>query len=173
MRRLALGLLLALAACAEPPSLPRSPVAAGPDIAVRAQPVPLDESDPGRDRIGRFAWAGGVWLTSSDTSRLHGLSDIKVDPKGALIAESDEGDLLRARVTLGPDGKLTGLAGARMTALTGEDGKPPQTKAEADSEGIALFPNGDLLVSFEEHDRILLYPARGGPPHAAPSPDVR
>ena len=34
------------------------------------------------------------------------------------------------------------------------------------------MPGGDLLISFEEHDRIWLYPKDGGPPRAVPSPAV-
>jgi hypothetical protein len=57
--------------------------------------------------------------------------------------------------------------------LTGLDGKPLQGKDNRDSEGQALMANGDLLVSFERRDRIWLYPANGGPPHAVPSPAVK
>ena len=42
------------------------------------------------------------------------------------------------------------------TALTGLDGKPLRGKDNRDSEGLALMANGDLLVSFERHDRDLV-----------------
>ena len=45
-------------------------------------------------------------------------------------------------------------------------------KADADAEGLALLPNGDLLVSFERRHRIWLYPAAGGPPRPVPMPAV-
>ena len=173
MRWAALGLALALAACAQPPILPRTPVAAGPGITIKAEAVPLDPTDAGRQALGRFSYAGGLMLTSQDTARLHGLSDLKITRDGALISESDEGDLLKARIVLDARGRLAGVTNARMTVLDGVDGKPLQTKQEADSEGVALLANGDMLVSFEEHDRILVYPAKGGPPREAPSPDVK
>jgi hypothetical protein len=173
VRWAALGLTLALAACAQPPTLPRTPVAAGPGITIKAQPVPVDPTDAGKQVIGRFSYAGGLMLTSQDTARLHGLSDLKITKDGALLAESDEGDLLRARIALDAKGRLVGVTDARMTVLDGVDGKPLQSKQEADSEGVALLANGDMLVSFEEHDRILVYPAKGGPPREAPSPDVK
>jgi len=69
-------------------------------------------------------------------------------------------------------GRLVGLADARLTLLTGEDGKPLSDKADADVEGLALLPNGDRLVSFERRDRIWLYPAAGGPPRPVPMPAV-
>jgi hypothetical protein len=70
-------------------------------------------------------------------------------------------------------GRPTGLADAKLTALTGLDGKPLQGKDNRDSEGLALMANGDLLISFERHDRIWLYPANGGAPRAVPSPAVQ
>jgi len=165
---------LVLAACGEPTAeLPKAPVPAGPGIVVKARAVPLNPGDPTQERLGDLVYAGGVDLTSAQTSRLHGLSDLDVQPDGSLIAVGDQGDLLRAKVVLDAQGRLTGVTDARLTALTGLDGKPLQGKNEADSEGLALLPNGDLLISFERHDRIWLYPANGGPPHAVPSPNVK
>jgi hypothetical protein len=46
----------------------------------------------------------------------------------------------------------------------------PLAGAEADAEGLDVFPNGDRLVSFERDHRIWLYPADGGPPRPAPMP---
>ncbi len=173
MRWAALGLALALAACAQPPVLPKSPIPGGPAIRIKAEAVPLDPADAAKAALGRFTYAGGLNLTSEDTSRLHGLSDLKIDRSGGMISESDEGDLLRARIVLDAKGRLVGVADGRMTFLNGVDGKPLQSKQEADSEGVALLANGDMLVSFEEHDRILLYPAKGGAPREVPSPDVK
>jgi hypothetical protein len=119
-----------------------------------------------------FAYAGGLALSSPDTSRLHGLSDMAVTADGRLTAISDEGDLLQARLVLDRAGRLVGLTGGRISALTGLDGKPLQGKQDADSEGLAVLANGDRLVSFEQRHRIWLYPANGGKPRAAPSPNA-
>jgi hypothetical protein len=165
---------LVLAACGGPVAeRPKAPVPAGSGIAVKAEAVPLNPADARQTYVGDFVYAGGLKLTSAQTSRLHGLSDLDVQPDGSLVAVGDEGDLLRAKVTLDAQGRLTGITDAKLAALTGLDGKPLQGKNEADSEGLALLPNGDLLVSFERHDRIWLYPANGGAPHAVPSPDVK
>jgi len=164
---------LVLAACSQQVAeLPRAPVPAGPGIAVTAGPLPLNPADPKQDRVGDFVYAGGLKLTSAQTSRLHGLSDLDVQPDGALIAVGDEGDLLRARLVLDAAGHPTGLANARLTSLVGLDGRPLQGKDNRDSEGLALMANGDLLISFERQDRIWLYPASGAPPRAVPSPAV-
>ncbi|WP_309604776.1 esterase-like activity of phytase family protein [Phenylobacterium sp.] len=175
MRRLATALAagLLLVGCARGPSEPpRARVAAASAITVKGEPVPLNPGDPTQDRIGDLIYAGGLVLTSAQTARLHGLSDLDVQAGGSLIAVSDEGYLLRARVLLDAKGRLIGLADATLGPLTGLDGQPLQGKDNADSEGLARMPGGDLLVSFEQRDRIWLYPAGGGLPRAAPAPDV-
>ena len=164
---------LALAACAQQaPALPTAPLAAGPAIAVAAALVPLNPADPAQDRIGDFRYAGGLALSSADTARFHGLSDMAVRNGVDLTAISDEGDLLKARLMLDKTGRLVGLEGARISALPGLDGKPLQGKLESDSEGMALLANGDMLISFEQRHRIWLYPADGSPPREAPAPDA-
>ena len=181
MRRLAgIALGLTLAACTPappqlPPPLPKEPVQAGPAITIQATPLAFDPKDPAKKTLGAFTWAGGVELTSDETSRLHGLSDIKVWPDGRVLVVGDQGDLLEARLVLDYGGRLTGLKDAKLTSVIGEDGQPITSHGqnEWDSEGIAEFPNGDRLISLEQHDRILFYPHAGGPPRLAPMPDVK
>lgn len=177
MRRLAgLAAALALAGCAQPMApLPERPVAVGAAIQVDAEAVPLDPTDPARDRIGAFVYAGGVWLTSRETSRLHGLSDIKVSPDGHLLAIGDQSDLLEARIVLDAAGRLVGLTGATLVSLKGPRGVDLFAGGyrEYDSEGVARLTGGDMLVSFEQHDRILLFPKGGGLPRPAPQPDIK
>lgn len=177
MRGLAgLSAALLLAGCAAPiAELPQAPVAMGSAIQVDAEAVPLDPTDPARDRIGAFVYAGGVSITSRETSRLHGLSDIKVWPDGRLLAIGDQSDLLEARVVLDATGRLTGLTGATLISLKDPTGVDLFAGGyrEYDSEGVARLAGGDLLVSFEQHDRILLFPKAGGAPRPAPQPDVK
>ncbi len=163
----AIALVLLLAACAvpqpePPPALPPAPVPPDGSIEIVATPVPLNAGDPSQDRVGRFVYAGGVALTSADTSRLHGLSDFKILPDGTLAAVSDEGDLLSAKLQLGADEQLIGLTDAILRPLTGPDGKPLQGKENADAEGFAVMGNGERLVSFERNHRIWRYGADGG-----------
>lgn len=164
---------LVLAACGPIASkAPEPALPAAQDIVVRGEAVPLNPADAAQRAVGDFTYAGGLRLTSAKTPRLHGLSDLDVQPDGALVAVSDEGDLLHARVVLDPAGRLAGLSDARLSALTGLNGKSLRGKDNRDSEGLARLPNGDLLISFERQDRIWLYPAGGGPPRKVPSPDV-
>ena len=137
---------------------PPAPVKAGPEITVTATPVPLDASNPAKvDAGGGFTYAGGLWLTSTTTSRLHGLSDLSVTADGRLTAISDEGDLFEAKLQLDAGGKLVGLTDTKLQPLKGPNGQPLQGKREGDAEGLAVLPNGDRLVSFEGNHRIWRY----------------
>ena len=170
MRLAAATILIALAVCGcsarAAPNRPAAPV------SVEAITVPLNPQDPSAVRRGGFVYAGGLQLKGVDTDQFGGLSDLRVGPDGALTAVSDEGRLLRARLTFDSQGRLDGLGDARMTPLAGLDGQPVQGKTEGDSEGLALWPNGDLMVSFERDHRVWIYPAGGGPPRPAPRPDT-
>ena len=170
----AVALVIAVAGggvVAAPQSRTVARVAIG-SISIDAVPVPLNPKNPSAVAIGDFLYAGGLALTSRHTDQLHALSDLEVTGTDRLTAVGDLGALVHARLVLNSAGRLVGLADARLTLLTGEDGKPFSDKANADAEGLALLPNGDRLVSFERRDRIWLYPAPGGPPRPAPMPAV-
>ena len=174
MRRLlgAMTTVLCLAACT--PHAPRAAtVAATGAIRIVAKPLPLNPSDPKQASVGAFVFAGALQLTTPDTTLLGGQSDLKIVDGDQLVSESDEGSLLRAHIVLGPDGRLVGLDHATLTTLTGMDGKPLPGKWESDAEGVAVWPNGDLMISFEHDHRIWIYPAAGGPPHPAPMPNAK
>jgi len=152
------------------PLLPPAPVKAGPEIRLDTQAVPLNAADPSQVAVGRFVYAGGVSVTSPDTSRLHGLSDLKITSEGAVLAVTDDGDLFEARLVLDAAGRLSGLTAGKLAPLRDPEGQPLQGKARGDAEGLAVLANGDRLVSFERDHRIWLYPAAGGPPRPPPPP---
>lgn len=168
-----LGLALAACAAPAPAPLPQAPLPAGGAIRIDAAPVaehPANVSTICEGLCADWTFVGGLQLTSADTARLHGLSDVEVLSDGRLVAVSDEGDLLRARLLLDAQGRPTGLADATLEPLAGLDGRPLQSKADGDAEGLAVLANGDLLVSFERRHRIWRYPAQGGPPQAVNAP---
>ncbi|MFZ0267604.1 esterase-like activity of phytase family protein [Caulobacter sp.] len=180
---LVLGLAsVVVSQCAKAPQpavLPLAPVKAGPEISLVTTPVPLSAANPppanlASGAIGRFVYAGGVAISSPDTQRLHGLSDLKFGPDGALVSISDSGDLFEARLKLDEAGRLVGLTDGKLQALKGPDGQPLQGKEKGDAEGLAFLANGDRLVSFERDHRIWLYPRRPdgtyGPPRAVNKP---
>lgn len=169
MRRFAgLGLALTLAACApQSAQLPKNPMAAGPAIRVMVEPV-SEGPTPG---AGAFRYAGGFAVTSPDTSRLHGLSDLDITADGRMTAISDDGDIVTGRIVLDPSVRLTGLTQVTLEPLKDPAGKPlGGDKTRSDAEGLAIFPNGDRMVSFERDHRIWLYPARSGAPRVVSSP---
>lgn len=172
MRRLGALLAAGLAACAQVAPLPPSPVPAGPAIAVQAEPVLLDPTDPSRTALGAFAYAGGVALTSTQTSRLHGLSDLKVTADGRLIAIGDQSDLLEARIVLDGAGRLIGLADARLMALKDPNGVDFYAggQAEYDSEGLLRLADGTLVVSYEQNDRVFAFASPERLARPAPKP---
>jgi hypothetical protein len=140
-------------------------------VVVESASVPLNPQDDSQTAVGDFHYAGGIAFGSRDTDELHGLSDLEVAGTDRLIAVGDFGALLEARLIFDADGRLAGLADARMARLRDEDGTLPSDKTDVDAEGLALLPGGDRLVSFERRHRILLYPAGGGAPRRVPAPD--
>ncbi|MBU4435060.1 MAG: esterase-like activity of phytase family protein [Alphaproteobacteria bacterium] len=182
MMPLRTGLALALVAgmlghCGPKPAppLPLAPIRVGPEITLRTTPVPLDAANPAKTALdGGFVYAGGVVVTSDQTSRLHGLSDLAIGADNTLLAISDDGDSFQARLRLDEAGRLVGLSDGKLEPLLGLDGQPLKGKQQGDAEGQAILANGDRLISFERDHRIWLYPAAGpgtwGTPRVAPKP---
>src|SRR5688572_7424122 len=146
-----------------------APQPAGP-VAITATPVPLNPSNAGQDRVGRFVYAGVLSLSAPP--RFGGLSDINVTVDGRAVIVADEGQFYEWRIVLDANGRLASIADSRRTPLVGLDGRPLSDKTVADSEGVALLSNGDRLVSFERQHRIWRYPSGGGLPVPAPAPDT-
>jgi hypothetical protein len=112
-------------------------------------------------------------LESRD-DRFGGWSDLSVSADGTrLIAISDRGFWLEA--TLIYDGpNLKSIASPRLGPLINMRGRPLLRTTVADAEGLAAYPDGSFLVSFERLHRLWLYPAADPlfsiPPRQVPSP---
>ena len=77
----------------------------------------------------------------SSSRHFGGWSDLYVTPDGrSLTSISDEGAWLTATIDYDPKGNLAGLSAASLGQLRGLDGKPIETKAEADAESMARLP---------------------------------
>lgn len=129
------------------------------DVAVTATPVPINDADL-EAGTGQLVYAGGVHITS-DFNRLHGLSDIKFEDTETFWSVTDEGLLARGRVQLDASGRLVGVEGMQVRPLVDPDNQPLIPKYLADAEGLALMPNGELLVSFERAHRVWRYDREG------------
>jgi hypothetical protein len=174
MKLASAGVAAVMVALACRTSAPAAPFLPGAMVAisVEAVGVPLAPASPALDRIEEFHYAGGLALSSVQTDRLHGLSDLDVDTSGRFLAVGDEGVLFDGRFTFDAAGRLIGVTDTRLGRLLGEDGAPLPDKSSADAEGLAVFDDGRFLVSFERRNRVWLYQAAGSTPRAAPAPLV-
>lgn len=134
-----------------------SSAAAGEQITVRAQAVPLASDDQQGLRAGNLIYRGGLEL-SADDGRFGGFSALQISTDGRrLISLSDQGHRLSARLIYDPDGALTGLEEADLTPLADLEGHPLRSKKQADAEAMSPGRNGETLVAFERNHRIWRY----------------
>jgi YD repeat-containing protein len=155
-RSLNLVALLAVGACATASAgigPLAEPLSGWEPIAVSFEPTPLRAPSY---RAGPVRFAGGVVLRSEDP-RFGGLSDLRLDASGGLVAVTDAGDLITARLILDTAGRLAGVGQVRLRRLTELDGLPISDRARGDAEGLAILPDGQVLVAFERDHRIWSY----------------
>jgi hypothetical protein len=160
---------LTMPSCGSP--APQGARLTGVSVPIQVSPVSLDPRDPSVRSIGAFAYAGGIEIKSADSPGVHELSDMRIVSGDRLLAVSDGGYFLEARLLFDETGWLSGLTDARVTSLVSGQGQP-LTGLEADAEGFDILPTGDRLVSFERNHRIWLYPADESPPRPTPAPDA-
>lgn len=143
--------------------------AAADPVKVQVRPVPLDRSQPPSTKVGKLEYRGGIELESMD-KRFGGFSSLWVSPDGQrMLTLSDVSDWLTANLVYGPSGELTGLADAEMGRLIGIDGHPlPAQTFETDAEALEVLSSGGIIVTFERHHRIWLYPPATPPFSLAP-----
>lgn len=155
MNRFLLTLCLLVAACAG---------VSPPPAGAQEQPVTIESSaltlkidEPKATTVGRLVWRGGIEMRANSRS-FGGLSDLHVTPDNrTLTSVSDEGAWLVATPRFDANGTLVGLGEARMGQLRGLDGKPIESKPEADAEAFARLPDGSWLVAFERRHRLWRY----------------
>ena len=157
MRYLMLSLLAATCAC----TLPWTPVRAQV-VPLFSQTVPLNPTAPAAMNLGLLTYRGGIALRSTDR-RFGGFSGLHVSADGRqLIAVSDRGTWLRLTLRYGDGGKLSGGADARLGRLRSPRGAALRGK-NGDAEGLAVLPDGSMIVSFERRHRMLHYPPAANP----------
>ena len=123
------------------------------DPILTAESLVLFPDDPGRTRLDALRYAGGVALESRD-DRFGGWSAIEVSEDGArLLALSDRGGWMTARLIFDEDGALSGLSEMSIAPLLDAEGRELDGEA-ADAEGLAPLGGGRYAVSFERRHRI-------------------
>lgn len=136
-------------------------------IEVRASAIRTFHKDGGkRIKIGKLEWIGGLVL-SSPASVFGGYSGIDVSADGReLLAVSDAGTWLGARLSYDRAGRPTGLEAARVGPLLGSGGRALKRGRDRDAEAIRLisgsFERGRALVAFERNQRIGTFVVRKG-----------
>ncbi len=155
---IALPLLALLLVLAEP-----WPAAAEP-IEVTFRPVALNASDPDQRRLGDLVFRGGLHL-SSPHPRFGGFSALGVSADGRrLVALSDVGQRLNARLVYDRLGDLKGVFDADLGPMSRLDGLPLAARQESDAESMSPGVKGEIIVAFERNHRLWRYfPGRPTP----------
>ncbi len=145
---------------------------AGADaLALKATPVPLNAGDAAAAAVGKLRYRGGLHLTADDP-RFGGFSGLGVSADGArLIAISDHGQRLAARLAYDGAGNLAGIADADLGSLSDLHGFPLVDEFEWDAEAMSPGVDGEIIVAFEKRHRLWMYvPGRAVPvPMPAPA----
>lgn len=136
-------------------------------VEVKAVSIPLDASDPSRDRVGRLRYLGGLHLVARDP-RFGGLSGLRWTG-GGLLAVTDGGNWVAFDVTETSD-RLTGLHTARIGLIRGPQRAALKGKAHADAEALEADATG-LSVAFERDHRVWHYRNPNDGAWAEPFPD--
>ncbi len=115
--------------------------------------------------VGAYAWR-------MDDPRFGGFSGVEIAEGGRhVIVLSDRGAWTEGWLTRDAAGRITG-ASLRPMVVMKATGEAPLKKSRADSEGLALAPDGSLYVSFEGVARILHYASLDSPATNLPSPEA-
>lgn len=116
--------------------------------------IPLQAGDP----VGKLRFVEALEL-KNESYRFGGFSGLAM--KGErLLAVTDEGQLLTATLKRETN-TITGFTDILLRPLWPE-GKNPDKK-EYDAEGLALLPDGSLLIAFEQFHRLARYTPGGVP----------
>jgi len=128
--------------------LPQAPHA----MVVTAVPIPLDTSDPNRRMLGPLAYLGG-WSLEGTGGDIGGVSSMRLDDHGDLLALNDTGEV----ATFRPGRASTPGVLMPLPAFSDEARDP---KWHWDTESMAHDPaSGKTWVGFELNARICRYSA--------------
>ena len=156
----------------------------GPDTTTNALPRP--RAAPfirrGVAAVALALWAGAamaeprveyvatyVWQVDDDT--FGGFSGIEMNPDGTRFhALSDRGTIRWGSVERDSAGRIRAMNTAGVAPLRDAHGAPLKGGYLADSEGLAIGPDGALWISFEGLTRVVRYDTPDSPAKPLPSP---
>ncbi len=111
----------------------------------------------------------GTYVWREDAPWFGGLSGIEVDDDGiGFTALGDRSMLLRGTFERGSDGVVAGITLTQNETLLDSEGRLLSGR-RADSEGLAIAPNGNIYISFEGLARVREQDGITGTPHLLPS----
>ncbi len=115
--------------------------------------------------VGAYAWR-------AEDPRFGGFSAVEITDQGRHVtALSDRGAWTDGAVERDAEGRITGVS-LRPMMLLKATGEAPLKQSRADSEGLALAPDGSAYVSFEGVARVLHYARLDGPAVNLPTPEA-
>ena len=126
---------------------PEGPLAGPTPVSINARVLPLLENDHNVFIAGSLRYVAG-WALTSDDPHFGGFSGLVVTPDSHLVAISDRGDWLNAKLDLGGGVPLTDGV---MRPFSKEARK--RGKASYDAESVIAYRDG-YLVSFEFNHRF-------------------
>lgn len=131
-------------------------------LDVTTHPVSLTPTNLPDDHGQPFSFSSGFSFEANDY-RFGGWSGCDIDSTGQLVCVSDEGFAFKANPQLSENGEIIGFNDLIFGSLKDQDGQCLTGKMQTDAEDVAVLPNGQLAVSFERNDRILIYDDLFGP----------
>lgn len=134
---------------------------------VLATGVAVGQADPGTSEGESYRW-------TSDAPAFGGFSALSLSADGKrFTAINDRGRWLQGQIQRDAGGRITGVQTTPLRGLRGQ-GDAVLTGIRADSEGMAIAPDGTVYVSFEGVARVLRYDTLAGPAANLPDhPDFR
>lgn len=127
-------------------------------------PEALGQGSPQAEHLATYIWR-------DDTPRFGGFSGIELSQDGLRFhALSDRGTIWWGQVERDGDGRITDMQIEGHNRLRDTTGKPLPEGTPADSEGIAIAPDGSILISFEGRARVTRYDTPDSPAQQLPSP---
>jgi hypothetical protein len=127
---------------------------------IHATAISAFKPGSGLTRFGALEFLGGVELSSANP--LFGaISAIRFRPdQRRFVSVLDTGHWLTGTIERDGDGRLKGIADARIMPMLDRLGETDTGKSAMDAEGLAL--KGDhVLVSYEQYHRVDAYPDPG------------
>jgi hypothetical protein len=126
-------------------------------IVITARALPgFEPRAPERRQFGALTWRSGLELRSTDRE-FGGFSGLWRAPNGGnLVAITDAGAWLTAKLVTGTNGRLAGLDAAEMAPILNAAGKPVRKTRSYDTEALSIV-DGIAHIGIERTHEIMRF----------------